>query len=94
MEWHDAHNVTECLVPRRANREISLVSHATSAMTNDNLPTVHLATLERMAIARALDETGGNRVRAALRLGIHVRTLHRKLRTIEAEQMQEELVPA
>lgn len=44
------------------------------------LPTLDLAELERLAILRALEMTGGNRVRAARLLGIHVRTLHRKLR--------------
>ena len=50
------------------------------------LPTVHLPTLERLAIAEALDATRGNRVRAARLLGIHVRTLHRKLRALEAAE--------
>lgn len=48
-------------------------------MSSDALPTLHIATLERMAIRLALAETRGNRVRAARLLGIHVRTLHRKL---------------
>jgi len=52
-------------------------------MTAETLPTVHLATLERLAIVRALEETKGNRVHAARHLGIHVRTLHRKLRERE-----------
>jgi DNA-binding NtrC family response regulator len=49
------------------------------------LPTLHLHTLERLAIQLALEETRGNRVRAARVLGIHVRTLHRKLREIEGQ---------
>lgn len=44
------------------------------------LPTLDLTELERLAITRALEMTSGNRVRAARLLGIHVRTLHRKLR--------------
>jgi DNA-binding NtrC family response regulator len=44
------------------------------------IPTLNLADLEKLAITKALAETGGNRVRAARLLGIHVRTLHRKLR--------------
>jgi DNA-binding NtrC family response regulator len=36
--------------------------------------------IEREAILRALDETGGNRTRAAELLGIGLRTLQRKLK--------------
>lgn len=39
-----------------------------------------LATLERQAILRALEQTGGHRTRAALLLGISDRTLRNKLR--------------
>jgi DNA-binding NtrC family response regulator len=39
--------------------------------------------LERLAIAKALDQCGGNRTHAAERLGISVRTLQRKLRHYE-----------
>lgn len=53
-------------------------------MSTLSLPTLHLDTLERLAIELALGETRGNRVRAARILGIHVRTLHRKLREQEA----------
>lgn len=53
-------------------------------MTTHTLPTLHLDTLEQLAITLALEETRGNRVRAARILGIHVRTLHRKLREQEA----------
>jgi DNA-binding NtrC family response regulator len=56
-------------------------------MPRETLPTLHLATLERIAIRNALEQTNENRVRAARLLGIHVRTLHRKLREIEAEGM-------
>jgi two-component system response regulator HydG len=41
--------------------------------------------LEKMAIAKALDQFGGNRTHAAHRLGISVRTLQRKLRQYERE---------
>ena len=41
---------------------------------------LHLPTLERQAILRALEETGGHRTRAALLLGISDRTLRNKLR--------------
>jgi DNA-binding NtrC family response regulator len=43
-----------------------------------------LAELERQHILRALDETGGNRERAAAILGISSRTLYRKLREYES----------
>lgn len=55
-------------------------------MSIASLPTLHLDTLERLAIQLALEETRGNRVRAARILGIHVRTLHRKLREQEAAE--------
>jgi two-component system, response regulator RegA len=44
------------------------------------LPTLKLAELERAAITQALATSRGNRTQAARLLGIHVRTLHRKLR--------------
>lgn len=43
------------------------------------LPTLDLAELERAAISQALNACRGNRTKAARLLGIHVRTLHRKL---------------
>jgi transcriptional regulator with PAS, ATPase and Fis domain len=42
-----------------------------------------LEDLERLAINRALDETDGNKTQAAKRLGIGLRTLHRKLKEYE-----------
>lgn len=57
------------------------------------LPTLHLDTLEHLAIDLALVETRGNRVRAARILGIHVRTLHRKLREQEAAEAAGEPEP-
>lgn len=41
---------------------------------------VPLEEMERRAILRALEETGGNKTRAARLLGIGLRTLHRKLK--------------
>jgi DNA-binding NtrC family response regulator len=41
--------------------------------------------LERMAITSALNQSGGNRTQAAIRLGISVRTLQRKLRQYEMD---------
>jgi DNA-binding NtrC family response regulator len=44
---------------------------------------VSMEELERMAIQKALDQCNGNRTHAAMRLGISVRTLQRKLRQYE-----------
>jgi transcriptional regulator with PAS, ATPase and Fis domain len=42
--------------------------------------------LEKLAITKALEQSGGNRTHAAGRLGISVRTLQRKLRQYEFER--------
>jgi DNA-binding NtrC family response regulator len=47
------------------------------------IPDLTIAELERLAIFRALDKCAGNRTHAALRLGISVRTLQRKLKEYE-----------
>ncbi len=44
------------------------------------MPSVHLKTLERDAIVRALGHRDGNRTRASEDLGINVRTLRNKIR--------------
>jgi DNA-binding NtrC family response regulator len=49
------------------------------------LPPVRLEELERQHILRVLEETGGNRERAAAILGISARTLYRKLREYERD---------
>ncbi|HEX8128120.1 MAG TPA: sigma-54 dependent transcriptional regulator [Pyrinomonadaceae bacterium] len=49
----------------------------------DAEPTRTLEELERQHILRVLEETGGNRERAAIILGISARTLYRKLREYE-----------
>lgn len=56
------------------------IPFATQTQSPSSIPTLNLSDLEKLAITEALAETGGNRVRAARLLGIHVRTLHRKLR--------------
>jgi DNA-binding NtrC family response regulator len=48
-------------------------------------PTCTLEELERQHILHVLEETGGNRERAAIILGISARTLYRKLREYEEE---------
>ena len=45
-----------------------------------NLPTLSVKEAERQLIEQALEESGGNRTEAALKLGISRRTLHRKLK--------------
>jgi DNA-binding NtrC family response regulator len=47
-----------------------------------------MAEIERAAIVGALRESGGNRRKAAERLGIGERTLYRKLREYEGEGME------
>ncbi|MGD8496182.1 MAG: sigma-54 dependent transcriptional regulator [Gemmatimonadales bacterium] len=59
--------------------------------TGDGAPAIHLepdmtmADVERAAIEIALEEVGGNRRRAAERLGIGERTLYRKLKEYDIE---------
>ncbi|HYN86842.1 MAG TPA: sigma-54 dependent transcriptional regulator [Pyrinomonadaceae bacterium] len=57
-------------------------SSDTSAHASSDSPTT-LEELERQHILRVLRETGGNRERAAVVLGISARTLYRKLREYE-----------
>jgi DNA-binding NtrC family response regulator len=52
---------------------------------NAQSPPSTLDALERQHILRVLDETGGNRERAAAILGISARTLYRKLREYERD---------
>jgi len=52
-----------------------------------NTPARTLDELEREHILRVLEETGGNRERAAIVLGISARTLYRKLREYEGKPM-------
>ena len=54
-------------------------------------PPATLEELERQHILRVLDETGGNRERAAAILGISARTLYRKLREYETNTSSAEL---
>ena len=47
--------------------------------------TLHLETIEKEVIQKALSQHGGNRRRAAEALGIGVRTLYRKLKEYDIE---------
>jgi DNA-binding NtrC family response regulator len=57
-----------------------------SGETGEETPTRTLEELERQHILRVLEETGGNRERAAIILGISARTLYRKLREYEDKE--------
>ena len=61
---------------------------APTAPDDAGAPTRTLEQLERQHILRVLEETGGNRERAAIILGISARTLYRKLREYEEESKQ------
>jgi DNA-binding NtrC family response regulator len=52
-------------------------------------PGMTMAEIERMAIQAALRDTGGNRRKAADVLGIGERTLYRKLREYEGEDIED-----
>ncbi|HEV2799844.1 MAG TPA: sigma-54 dependent transcriptional regulator [Pyrinomonadaceae bacterium] len=58
---------------------------ATRTQDETDAPTRTLDELERQHILHVLEETGGNRERAAIVLGISARTLYRKLREYEEE---------
>jgi DNA-binding NtrC family response regulator len=64
----------------------TLTSNRQPSTSPRELPTdMKMDDLEKMAIAKALDQSAGNRTHAAARLGISVRTLQRKLRQFEKE---------
>ena len=56
------------------------VGQPAQSAAGQTLPSVHLKTLERDAIVRALGHRDGNRTRASEDLGINVRTLRNKIR--------------
>jgi two-component system response regulator AtoC len=60
-------------------------SDASNTTADSEVPTRTLEELERQHILRVLEETGGNRERAAIILGISARTLYRKLREYEGK---------
>jgi len=63
----------------RATLRLRTAPHGYSEPAPYTLPTLDLGELERAAISQALVASKGNRTQAARLLGIHVRTLHRKL---------------
>jgi DNA-binding NtrC family response regulator len=63
----------------RAAAPVPTVADAVSAAASVEPPSFDLDEIERRAIARALEATGGNRTRAAKLLGISERTLRNKL---------------
>jgi DNA-binding NtrC family response regulator len=57
-----------------------------TGVPNKDLPTgMTMEELEKLAIQKALEQSGGKRTRAAESLGISVRTLQRKLRQYQME---------
>ena len=71
------------VVPDRGAAPAAAASSEAGAGTGDTLPS--LEELERAHIMKVLEATGGNRSRAAERLGIDRRTLHRKLKRFEEQ---------
>jgi len=62
-----------------------VLAGAAAPSSSKDVPTgLTMDELERLAINRALEESGGNRTHAAGKLGISVRTLQRKLRQYSA----------
>jgi DNA-binding NtrC family response regulator len=69
---------------REAAPGASQTDAASQTASDTDAPTRTLEELERQHILRVLEETGGNRERAAIILGISARTLYRKLREYES----------
>jgi DNA-binding NtrC family response regulator len=66
-------------------REIEPLTPAPTGPAGDPPPKFSIKEAERQLIIRALDECNGNRTRAARKLGMSRRTLHRKLHTYHLE---------
>jgi DNA-binding NtrC family response regulator len=77
--------IEEAQFSQLSDKEPAIAPAATSSQTPNapDAPTNTLEELERQHILRVLEETGGNRERAAIVLGISARTLYRKLREYE-----------
>jgi DNA-binding NtrC family response regulator len=69
-----------------ASPDASPTAAASQTASDTDAPTRTLEELERQHILRVLEETGGNRERAAIILGISARTLYRKLREYEDDR--------
>jgi DNA-binding NtrC family response regulator len=69
----------------RASLRVRATPSAYAEPAPYTLPTLDLGELERAAITQALMASRGNRTQAARLLGIHVRTLHRKLGQSEVQ---------
>lgn len=78
LERHIRDAITAALDARATTRTRSTPS-AYAEPAPFILPTLDLGELEHAAITQALSASRGNRTQAARLLGIHVRTLHRKL---------------
>ncbi|MDQ1593352.1 MAG: two-component system, NtrC family, response regulator HydG [Pyrinomonadaceae bacterium] len=66
-----------------SGRETTTAAPVQTREADADAPTRTLEELEHQHILRVLEETGGNRERAAIILGISARTLYRKLREYE-----------
>ncbi len=68
-------------------RERELLAPPVDEVTGKPPPKFSIKEAERQLIIRALEECDGNRTRAARKLGMSRRTLHRKLHTYHLEEM-------
>jgi len=68
-------------------REVGPVPAAAPAPAGERPPKFSVKEAERQLIIRALEECNGNRTRAARKLGMSRRTLHRKLHTYHLEDL-------
>jgi DNA-binding NtrC family response regulator len=77
-EWSDVAGRVTWGGPAQETRD------STTGEIMDELPTVNLQELERLAIQQALQRVDGNRVAAAKLLGIGRATLYRKLQELKS----------
>jgi DNA-binding NtrC family response regulator len=68
-------------------REAEPAAAVATSASGERLPKFSIKEAERQLIIRALEECAGNRTRAARKLGMSRRTLHRKLHTYHFEEM-------
>jgi len=63
-----------------------ILAGSPSAVNAQEIPSMSMEELEKLAITKALEQCAGNRTHAAEKLKISVRTLQRKLRQYELEK--------
>lgn len=81
----DMIEAAQVLPPGEGGQGMRGGSSAQNSASDAESPPATLEELERQHILRVLEETGGNRERAAAILGISARTLYRKLREYERD---------